>query len=499
MTTVDELIDQVEAGPAGPEIGAFFDYDGTLISGYSGNALFRERVRRRDVSVGEVAQSMVAVMDMELRGSDVSQLFDIMARGLRGRLEDEAVEMGERLFAKQVAGWVFPESRELVRAHQRMGHTVAVASSASLYQVAPFARDAGIEHVLCTLFEIEEGLFTGRLGGPVLWGPGKARAVTEFAAEQGVELELSYAYGNGDEDIPYLETVGNPRALNPQSELSKTARERSWPAASFGSRGRPGLRTIARTGAALAGWGAATGLGATVGLLNGSRRDAVNLGGVLGVEVGLALAGIHVDVIGEDNLWAQRPAVFVFNHQSSLDMLVVGKIVRQDFTGIAKKELSRDPRFAVLGWLADVAYVDRGNPEKAREALQPAVDKLRSGVSIMIAPEGTRTPTPRLLPFKKGAFHLAMQAGVPLIPIVLRNTGDLAWRNSTILRSGTVQVVVHPPIPVDDWTVKDLNERVAEVRGLFERTLADWPGEERARPAAESEPRAEREPARASS
>ncbi len=498
MTTVEELIAQVESGPAGPEVGAFFDYDGTLISGYSGNALFRERVRRRDVSVGEVAQSMVAVMDMELRGSDVSQLFDIMARGLRGRLEDEAMEMGDRLFAKQVAGWVFPESRDLVRAHQRMGHTVAVASSASIYQVAPFARDMGIENVLCTLLEVEEGLFTGRLGGPVLWGPGKARAVQDFAAGRGVELELSYAYGNGDEDIPYLETVGNPCALNPQSQLAKTARERSWPAASFGSRGRPGLRTIARTGAALAGWGAATGLGATVGLFNGSRRDAVNLGGVMGAEIGLALAGIHVEVRGEENLWARRPAVFIFNHQSSLDMLVVGKLVRQDFTGVAKKELSRDPRFALAGWLADVAYVDRGNPEKAREALKPAVDKLRNGTSIVMAPEGTRTPTPRLLPFKKGAFHLAMQAGVPLVPIVLRNTGDLAWRNSTILRPGTIQVAVLPPVPVEDWKVSKLNDRVAEVRGLFEQTLAEWPGEDRqSPPAAERKPRKRREAARA--
>jgi putative phosphoserine phosphatase/1-acylglycerol-3-phosphate O-acyltransferase len=489
LTTLEELVNEVERGPRGRKIGAFFDYDGTLISGYSGNALFRERLRRRDVSVGEIGRSMVAVMDMNLRGSDVSQLFDIMARGLQGRLEDEAHELGARLFAKQVAGWVFPEARELVRAHQRMGHTIAVASSASLYQVAPFARDAGIDHVLCTLLEVEEGVFTGRLGGPVLWGPGKARAVREFTAAQRVDLGRSYAYGNGDEDVPFLETVGHPRPLNPMSGLARTAQERGWPAMRFASRGRPGLRTLARTGAALAGFGAASGVGVGLGLLNRSRRDAINLGGVLGAEVGLTVAGIRLEVQGEEHLWTHRPAVFLFNHQSSLDMLVLGKILRRDFTGVAKKELSRDPRFALIGWLADIAYVDRSNPEQAREALKPAVEKLRSGTSVVIAPEGTRASTPRLLPFKKGGFHLAMQAGVPLVPIVIRNAGDLAWRNSMIMRPGTIQVAVLPPVSVEDWTVEQLNERVAGVRSRYQETLDHWPGERRAPRRKASRPR----------
>jgi putative phosphoserine phosphatase/1-acylglycerol-3-phosphate O-acyltransferase len=497
MTTLAELVDEVERGPRGRRVGAFFDYDGTLISGYSGNALFRERLRRRDVSVGEIGRSMVAVMDMNLRGSDVSQLFDIMARGLRGRLEDEAHELGERLFAKRVAGWVFPESRELVRAHQRMGHTVAVASSASLYQVAPFARDAGIEHVLCTLLEVEEGVFTGRLGGPVLWGPGKARAVREFSSVRGIDLGRSYAYANGDEDVDFLETVGHPRPINPMSGLARTARERGWPVSRFGSRGRPGLRTLARTGAALAGFGAASGAGVGLGLLNRSRRHAVNLGGVLGAEVGLSLAGIHVEVRGEEHLWSHRPAVFLFNHQSSLDMLVLSKLLRRDFTGVAKQELSRDPRFALIGWLADIAYVDRSNPEQAREALKPAVEKLRSGISVVIAPEGTRAPTPRLLPFKKGAFHLAMQAGVPLVPVVIRNAGDFAWRNSMILRPGTIQVTVLPPISVEDWTVEELGERVAEVRSRYQETLDNWPGERRAPRRKASRARRPRAPAKA--
>jgi putative phosphoserine phosphatase/1-acylglycerol-3-phosphate O-acyltransferase len=77
--------------------------------------------------------------------------------------------------------------------------------------------------------------------------------------------------------------------------------------------------------------------------------------------------------------------------------------------------------------------------------------------------------------FKKGAFHMAMQGGVPVVPIVIRNAGELLWRGSTFMRSGTVDVAVLPPVSVEDWTVADLGRRVAETRQMFVRTLAEWP------------------------
>jgi putative phosphoserine phosphatase / 1-acylglycerol-3-phosphate O-acyltransferase len=92
----------------------------------------------------------------------------------------------------------------------------------------------------------------------------------------------------------------------------------------------------------------------------------------------------------------------------------------------------------------------------------------------VISPEGTRSPTPAVGQFKKGAFHMAMQGGVPIVPVVIRNAGELLWRGSKVMRPGTVDVHVHEPISVADWTVEDLDERVAEVRALFVRTLEDW-------------------------
>ena len=105
--------------------------------------------------------------------------------------------------------------------------------------------------------------------------------------------------------------------------------------------------------------------------------------------------------------------------------------------------------------------MDRTDNKAAREALAPALASLASGTSLVIAPEGTRSPTPRLLPFKKGAFHLAMQAGVPMIPVVIRNAGEIMAAHSMILTPGTVQVRVLEPVSTADWTADNLDEQVA--------------------------------------
>ena len=136
--------------------------------------------------------------------------------------------------------------------------------------------------------------------------------------------------------------------------------------------------------------------------------------------------------------------MFIFNHQSAVETLLLCKLLRRDFVGIAKKELQRSllgPLFAASGTI----FVDRFNHQQAVHALEPAIAALRRGISIVIAPEGTRSSTPRLGPFKKGAFHLAMAAKRPLVPIVFKNSLDVS-KHGTILRPATVEVVVHKPI-----------------------------------------------------
>jgi putative phosphoserine phosphatase/1-acylglycerol-3-phosphate O-acyltransferase len=370
----------------------------------------------------------------------------------------------------------YPEARALVQAHQRKAHTVVLASSATRYQVEPFAADLGIEHILCTRFGVDEhGRMTGGIDGPVLWGEGKAEAVRSLARARGIDLAESFGYANGDEDIAFLETVGKPRPLNPAPKLARLAAERGWPVHRFRRRDGFDLVSVARTGAAVAGLATAAGAALAVGLVNRSRRDAANVAASAGTDLTLALAGVRLDVVGEANLWAHRPAIFVFNHQSSLDVLIIGNLLRRDVTGVAKAEAASDPRFAVFGALAGVAYVDRSDTAQAMTALDQVLERLRDGVSIAIAPEGTRSATATLGPFKKGAFHMAMQAGVPVVPVVIRNAGELMWRGSVLVHPGTVDVAVLPPVDTGDWRRETIDDHVEEVRRQFLDMLDSWP------------------------
>src|SRR5262249_17445504 len=191
-------------------------------------------------------------------------------------------------------------------------------------------------------------------------------------------------------------------------------------------------------------------------------------------ERGGSPAGVRPDVHGGEHL-GTRPAVFLFNHQSQLDVLILAKLLHGGFTGVAKKELASSPGFGLIFRLADVAFVDRHDHDQAGKAPRPAVQKLRDGNSLVIAPGGTPPPTPAPGPLTKGAFHVAMEAGVPIVPIVIRNSGELMWRSARTIHSGTVQVAVLPPIPTTGWEPTDLDAHVAEVRGQYLATLANWP------------------------
>jgi putative phosphoserine phosphatase/1-acylglycerol-3-phosphate O-acyltransferase len=116
---------------------------------------------------------------------------------------------------------------------------------------------------------------------------------------------------------------------------------------------------------------------------------------------------------------------------------------------------------------AGAVFIDRANSKKAIDALEPAVRALKHGRSLVIAPEGTRSATPRLGPFKKGAFHIAMQAGVPIVPVVFRNVLDAFPKNARIVRPATIEAKVLAPIETTDWTTESLGEEIAAIRRLY--------------------------------
>ncbi|MDB5987881.1 MAG: HAD-superfamily subfamily hydrolase [Nevskia sp.] len=475
--TMDEAVAAIMAAPQGPEVCAFFDFDGTLIDSYSATAYFTDRVRSGEADWREIAGMLKLLMHGELSDEEFKQVISNGVLDWAGRTETDMQTLWTRLFKEKISDWLFPEAWRLVQAHKRRGHTIVIASSATPYQAAPLAAEMGIKHLLCTQPMIRNGKLTGGIVGEPLWGEGKANAVKKFAKAHKISLKACYAYANGNEDVPFLKTVGHATAVNAKEALTHVAGERGWPQLRFERRSKTSLSAVARTVGAYGAMAASFVIGLGYAKATGKTRRAVDMISAVGSDWGLAVAGIEVEVQGEHNLWAQRPAVFLLNHQSKLDFFVMMYITRRGFTGVAKKEAANTPGFGPFMRMADMVFIDRANVAHAREALSPVVEKIKAGLCLCIAPEGTRSCSPRIGLFKKGAFHIARQAGVPVVPVVIRNAAEMMSRNGQSFRPGKVQVAVLPPIDVQGWKLSEMDEKVAEVRQLFVDTLDRWPGE----------------------
>ncbi len=466
MANLAQLVSEIEGTAPGPGTAAFFDLDRTLIAGFSAQDVLLERALAGDFAMHSLFEAVGSALEYGTGRIEFVEFVNRAARDLAGRPEADNLAFGQKVFDKRVAQRIYPEARALVEAHRRRGHTLAVVSSATPYQAEPVARDLGIEHVMCTRLEVENGICTGRVA-EACFGPGKAAAAKRLASERDIDLARSFFYSDGFEDLPLMEAVGKPRPLNPDVRLAVEARRRGWPATRFKSRGTPSFRELARMGMALGAALPAAGFSLVDYALNGSAREARNLFNALWGELATAAVDLKVEVEGEAHVWSHRPAVFVFNHQSALDAVVMIKLLRRDFTGVGKKEIASMPVVGQAASLMGIIFVDRANSAKAIAALKPAVDALKSGTSIVIAPEGTRSPTNHLGKFKKGAFHLAIQGGVPMVPVVIRNATDWMPKGALIARRGTVHVKVLTPIDTSDWAVASVDEHVADVRGRF--------------------------------
>ena len=473
MSKLSQLLHDIEQAPDGPQIAAIFDFDGTLIAGYSATTFIREQLKRGDLKPRQFAELMGAMTNFGLGKLGFSGMMAINAQFMRGIEEAVYNDVGAALYTRQIARLVYPESRALVEAHRAKGHTLAIISSATPYQVTSAAQDLGIEHVLCTHLEVKDGKFTGSVISPTCFGQGKVDAAESLAQAHKADLDQSFFYSDSTDDLLLLERVGHPCALNPSTKLERVARAQQWPVAKFGSRGRPSATQFVRSVAATSSLVTSFMAGLPVYALTGSRRESLNFSFSLFADTASALIGLDLRVKGEQHLWSHRPAVFVFNHQSKADIVIAAKLLRRDIAGVGKKEIKTEtPLLGKVLELGGVVFIDRADGKSAINSMKPLVDAMRKdGKSVVIAPEGTRTVSPRMAPFKKGAFHLAMQAGVPIVPIVIHNSGDVAPKGDFVFRPATVDVEVLPPVDTSDWSTETIDEHVREVRNMFARVL----------------------------
>ena len=180
---------------------------------------------------------------------------------------------------------------------------------------------------------------------------------------------------------------------------------------------------------------------------------------------GVRLVGVKVEVVGLDKLDWRRTYIFMCNHVSNLDPPIVIPVMPRRTSVLVKKELFWVP---ILGWamrLANLVPVDRRNREAAIASLRLAAEVLRSGVNMTVWPEGTRSPDGRLLPFKKGPFHLAKESGVPIVPITLVGTHEIWPRGELAIHPGTATVIFHEPLnpaayPSQEDLIKAVRDRM---------------------------------------
>ena len=200
-------------------------------------------------------------------------------------------------------------------------------------------------------------------------------------------------------------------------------------------------------------------------LTHGDRRRALNRATGLWGRQGVAAAGIRLRVEGSEYL-SIRPALFTLNHQSGIDPILVCALLKENFVAVAKSGIRKNPILGPAFAFAGTVFVERGSGRESERALRPAVDACAQGLALAIAPEGTRSRGQDVGVFKKGFAHLAMATGVPLIPIVIHNAGQILPRGGFIMRRGEVFVQVLKPISTENWTSATLD---AEVRALEER------------------------------
>jgi lysophosphatidate acyltransferase len=208
-----------------------------------------------------------------------------------------------------------------------------------------------------------------------------------------------------------------------------------------------------------------------------SRATRVKVGNVYGSVAGRGaawLTGSRFVIRGEEHADPKRPTLYVCNHASVLDVFLGIWMSRTGTCGVAKKEIIYYPFLGQFFWLAGHLTIDRGNNAKAVRSLKKLVSFVMDNkLSIYIWPEGTRSKDGRLLPFKKGAFHLALATRLPVVPIVMRGTHHV-WPNRTYrLHRKTVEIEFLPPIDTSGWTEETLPEHIEALRNVYIQALPE--------------------------
>jgi HAD superfamily hydrolase (TIGR01490 family) len=211
-------------------IAAFFDFDQTLLEVESGRLGIQWLWDRRLVPFGYVLKILVANFFYQWRLLSDERMVRLVLTFYRNKRLADFQKGAENFYKDYLKPHLAPGILSRVHFHKNQGHLLVLISGSVRYMLEPVVKDLEFDHLLCTGLEVgKNGLMTGKPEGLVCVDQNKKRLTLKLAERLGLDLEKSYAYGNHHSDLPLLETVGNPHAVEPTAELAKVARQRSWP------------------------------------------------------------------------------------------------------------------------------------------------------------------------------------------------------------------------------------------------------------------------------
>jgi HAD superfamily hydrolase (TIGR01490 family) len=262
---MSEFLANAVRGPS----AAFFDLDRTLISGSSAFVFAAAARRGGMLSSRQLARDGAAALTFKFRGASDEKsaaLRDRILGAVTGARQDDLVALNAEVLPK-LLDKIRPEARRLLDLHRHAGRATYIVSASPVEIVEPLATALGMTGGIGTRSRLVEGVYTGELDGPFCYGAGKVEAITELARWEGFDLSQCYAYSDSASDLPMLEAVGHPFAVNPDGPLARHALRHGWPIVHFSQRTRAVIRRVAGGVAAVA----LTGAGFAGGLRYASR------------------------------------------------------------------------------------------------------------------------------------------------------------------------------------------------------------------------------------
>lgn len=390
---------------------AFFDLDRTLLQGGTGPHLTQAMV-----DLGLVPRSLpgqgLLFKAFDLFGENLPSIFlarqaTLVARGKDSKSFDEAAAKA----AEVIAEHIHPFALALIEQHKAEGRLTVMATTTPTHLIQPLADRLGFDHVIATRYNTkDDGTFDGSIRGPFVWSTGKLTAVKHFAAKHDIDLTESYGYSDSIFDLPLLEAVGQPAAVNPDPRLTMYAVARRWPIVHFDV--SPGVLKIPVVGIELQKF-----------VLEGLRSTFFPCA--------------RFDISGIENIPRHGPVILVGNHRSYFDAVAMANVVRQSGRTarvLGKKEMFDIPVLGSFIAAAGGIRVDRG--AGGSESYDMAALALEGGEMVGLLPEAT---IPRgeaffepVLKGKSGAARLAAVSRAPVIPVGMWGTEKVWPRSSSM-------------------------------------------------------------------